>query len=85
MAKISYYEINVNSSAGKLVSVETDKSVITLPLPEHLEEFNFKITIVVYNSEGMSSPSTSRNFGMRSAYTASYVFIDCSYVAVSYL
>ena len=78
MTTISYYEINVNFSTGKLMSVETNSTHVTFlpPVPENLKEtnntnitlqpesFNYTITIVVYNSEGMISQSTSKSFGM---------------------
>ena len=68
MANISYYEISINT--GKL-SVETNNTSITL-LIKSLKEiyFNNTLLIVVYNTEGMSSQSTSRNFGMN--YKAKY-------------
>ena len=68
MANISYYEININT--GKL-SVETNNTSVSL-LIESLEEIHFNNTllIVVYNTEGMSSQLTSKNFGMN--YTAIY-------------
>ena len=65
MTEIGYYEINVNYSTGNFMLVETNVTTVSLLLPEHLEEFNFKITIVVYNIDGMSSQSTPRSFGMK--------------------
>ena len=85
MTKIGYYEINVNSSAGNLMSVETNNTHVTFLLPEHLEGFNFKITIVVYNREGMSSQSTSRSYGMKMHTHAATYLTDCIYVVVSYI
>ena len=78
MTTISYYEINVNFITGTLMSVETNSTRVTFlpPVPENLtetnntnitlqpESFNYTITIVVYNSEGMISQSTSKSFGM---------------------
>ena len=73
MKNISYYEISINT--GKL-SVETNNTSITLLL-ESLKEIDFNntlsITIVVYNSEGISSQPTSKSFGMKIySYTATY-------------
>ena len=64
MANISYYEIDINFSTGKLVSVEANSTNVTLQLPESLD-FNYTITIVVHNSEGLSSQPTSKSFGMK--------------------
>ena len=76
MAKISYYQINVKFSTGKLKSLETSNTYVTFLL-EYEEEmsntnsilqpdsFNYTITIVVYNRERMSSQPTSKSFGMR--------------------
>ena len=82
MTKISYYEINVNFSTGKLMSEETNDTHVTFVL-EYEEEmnntnspesFNYAITIVVYNSEGTSSQPTSKSFGMKiQMYTAMYL------------
>ena len=77
MANISYYEISINFSTGNLMSVETGNTHVTFLL-EYLNETNntnitllpkslytnYIITIVVYNSERMSSQSTSKSFGM---------------------
>ena len=78
MANISYYEISINFSTGNLMSVETGNTHVTFLL-EYLNETNntnitllpkslytnYIITIVVYNSERMSSQSTSKSFGMK--------------------
>ena len=63
MTDICYYEINVNFSSGKLMSVEANSINVTLPITESLD-FNYTITIVVHNSEGMSSEPVSKSFGM---------------------
>ena len=73
MTKINHYEISINN--GKL-SVETNNTSVTLLL-ESLEELEvnntFSVTIVVYNSEGMSSQPTSKSFGMNiHNYTTAY-------------
>ena len=76
LANISY-EISINFSTGNLMSVETGNTHVTFLL-EYLNETNntnitllpkslytnYIITIVVYNSERMSSQSTSKSFGM---------------------
>ena len=64
MTDISYYEINVDFSTGKLMSVEANNTDVTLSLPESLD-FNYTITIVVHDSEGMSSEPASKSFGMK--------------------
>ena len=73
MTDISYYETSINT--GKL-SVDTKKPSATFLLKslEELELNNtFLITIVVYNSEGMSSQPTSKSFGMNiHNYTTAY-------------
>ena len=97
MAKISYYEleINFNFSTEQLTSVVTSSTHVTILPPEYMEEindtdiallpesFDYTITIVVYNSVGMSSQPTSRDFGMR-IHTINYVFNEL-YLVVSYV
>ena len=84
MAYISYYEISINT--GKL-SVETSNTSVTLLL-ESFEELDFSntfsITIVVYNSEGMSSQPTSKNFGMNILTVHSY-YVFSKFILVSYV
>ena len=77
MTNISYYEISINFSTGDLMSVETSNTRVTFLL-KYLNETNnnnitllpkslytkYIITIVIYNSERMSSQSTSKSFGM---------------------
>ena len=65
MTNNSYYDITVNLRTSKLVSVETNNTnVIILHKYFKKSYINYAITIVVYNSEGMSSHATSRSFGM---------------------
>ena len=65
MARNSYYEISANFSTGKFVSVETSNTSVII-MPEYVEKsgIDFEITIVVYNSEGRGSYSTSRSFSI---------------------
>ena len=76
MANISYYEISINFSTGNLMSVNTNSTHVTFLL-EHLKETNstsitslleslhYIITLVVYNTEGMSSNPTSLRYGIK--------------------
>ena len=85
MTDISYYEVNVKFSTGKPMSEETNNTRVTF-LIEYEEEmsnanstlqsesFDYTITIVVYNSEGMSSQPTSKSFGMK-IHTQLYIYI----------
>ena len=83
MTKINHYEISNN---GKL-SVETNNTSVTL-LPESLEELEvnntFSITIVAYNSEGMSSQPTSKSFGMN-IHTVHSSYVFSNFILVSYV
>ena len=75
MSEISYYTINVNFSTGEFMSLVTYSTSVTF-LSEYLkqinstnitlqhEPFSYRIMIVAYNSEGMSSQPTSKYFGM---------------------
>ena len=84
MANINYYDINVNFSTGELVSVDTNNTYVT-NLLEHLnrthsinvtllpESLHYTITIVVYNTEGMSSQSTTQSFGIKMHNTITYL------------
>ena len=94
MANINYYDINVNFSTGELVSVETNNTYVT-NLLEHLnrthsinvtllpESLHYTITIVVYNTEGMSSQSTTQSFGIKMHNTVTY--LTSVYLVVSYI
>ena len=73
MRKISYYEISIGLSTGKLTSVRTNSTSVTFLL-EHLQGtnntnipalFDYTVTIVVYNIEGMSSQPISKSLGMK--------------------
>ena len=76
MTNISYYTITVNFSIGEFISLATYSTQVTF-LSEYLKQRNttdvitsqlepvsYRVTIVAYNSEGMSSQPTSKNFGM---------------------
>ena len=66
MSKIKFYDVNISSDNGESVSMETNRTVIRFLPSEHLNNMSsisYIITIVVYNSEEMSSQPTSKNFG----------------------
>ena len=79
MSEISHYTINVNFSTGEFMSLVAYNRYVTI-LSEYLKQtnnnpnntnvtlqldpFSYTITIVAYNSEGMSSQPTSKYFGM---------------------
>ena len=71
MSKIKFYDVNISSDNGKSVSMETNSNVIKFLSSEHLNNKSnisyIIITIVVYNSEEMSSQPTTKNFGKQIA------------------
>ena len=66
MSKIISYDVNISSDNSESVSAEINSTVITFIPSEHLNNksnISYIITIVVYNSEEMSSQPTTKNFG----------------------
>ena len=66
MSRIISYDVNISSDNGESVSAETNSTVIIFIPSEHLNNksnISCIITIVVYNSEEMSSQPTTKNFG----------------------
>ena len=71
MSKIKSYDVNISSDNGESVSMETNSTVISF-LPSKLNNksnISYILTIVVYNSEEMSSQPTSKNFGKQITYS----------------
>ena len=63
MSKIKFYDVNISSDNGESVSMETNRTVIRFLPSEHLNNksnISYIITIVVYNSEEMSSQPTTK-------------------------
>ena len=66
MTSINRYVINIDFRTGINVSVESNTtSVIYEDLEDLPNVTDVTITIIVFNIKGMSSRSTSRNFGMK--------------------
>ena len=64
MSKIKFYDVNISFDNGESVPMETNRTVIFLP-SEHLNHksnISCILTIVVYNSEEMSSHPTTKTF-----------------------
>ena len=71
MSKIKFYDVNISSDNGELVSMETNSTVIIFLPSEHLNNksnISYIITIVVYNNEEMSSHLTTKIFGKQITY-----------------
>lgn len=67
MKSINYYQITADFNSGEVLSAETNSTSVIF-LPRYLENStnaSYIISIVVFNSEGMSSPRASRSFGMK--------------------
>ena len=78
MSKIKFYDVNISSDNGESVSMETNSTVMTF-LPSELlnnkSNISCTLTIVVYNSEEMSSQSTSKTFSKQlTMYVADYFY-----------
>ena len=94
MLSIHYYRVHAFFSNAKQLSDRINSTHVTFPL-EHLKEpnatllpeyFNYTISIVVYNSQGRWSYSTSKGLGMKiSLYTASYVVVSCVHIIPTYV
>ena len=66
MSKIKFYDVNISSDNGESVSMKTNSTVIIFLPSEHLNNksnISYMLTIVVYNSEEMSSHPTAKTFG----------------------
>ena len=66
MSKIKFYDVNISSDNDESVYMETNSTVISFLPSEHLNNksnISYILTIVVYNSEEMSSQPTSKIFG----------------------
>ena len=71
MSKIKSYDVNISSDDGKSVSMETNSTDISFS-PSKLNNksnVSYILTIVVYNSEEMSSHPTTKNFGKQITYS----------------
>ena len=67
MSEIKFYDVNISCDDGELLSMETSRTLVKFsPSDTFNNESNIScmITIVVYNSEGMSSRSSS-NFKLK--------------------
>ena len=66
ISKIKFYDVNISSDNGESVSMETNSTVIIFLPSEHLNNksnISYILSIVVYNSEEMSSHPTAKTFG----------------------
>ena len=69
MPKIKFYDVNIRCDDGELLSMETNRTLITFSLSDlsnNMSDISCMITIVVYNSEDMSSQPSSKPFGEHS-------------------
>ena len=77
MSKIKFYDVNISSDNGESVSMETNSTVMTF-LPSELvnnkSNISCILTIVVYNSEEMSSHPTTKTFSEQLTVVADYFY-----------